>query len=118
MDSEPSSRMSEDGYSEYSRPKSKRKKTSKVWHELVEGRNEKGETIATCIHCKIALVADPNRGTSHLKRHLIESCPLRPVGLPLGEGGTSNREEEEFVFNMNDLRKEILLYIVEGAHPF
>ncbi|KAL2922908.1 Zinc finger BED domain-containing protein RICESLEEPER 2 [Bienertia sinuspersici] len=118
MDSEPSSRMSEDGYSEYSRPKSKRKKTSKVWHELVEGRNEKGETIATCIHCKLALVAGPNRGTSHLKRHLIESCPLRPVGLPLGEGGTSSREEEEFVFNMTDLRKEILLYIVEGAHPF
>ncbi|KAL2933796.1 Zinc finger BED domain-containing protein RICESLEEPER 4 [Bienertia sinuspersici] len=93
-------------------------KTSKVWYELVAGKNEKCETIATCIHCKLALVASPNRGTSHLKRHLIESCPQRHVGLPLGDGGTSSREEEEFVFNTNDLGKEILLYIIEGAHPF
>ncbi|KMS98808.1 hypothetical protein BVRB_3g068830 [Beta vulgaris subsp. vulgaris] len=117
MDSEPLSRPTEDGYSEYSGPAPKRKKTSKVWLELVEGMNEKGERIATCIHCKLGLAAGPNSGTSHLKRHLLESCSLRPLGLALGEGGTS-REEGEFVFDMNELRKEILLYIVEGAHPF
>ena len=63
------------------------------------------------------LVAGTKKGTSHLKRHLLDSCPKRPHG-PLGEMGFDNEDADEFVFDMNDLKKEILLFVVEGGHPF
>lgn len=42
--------------------------------------------------------------------HLLDMCRKRPSGLPLGKGGNNDDDEEgEFVFNMIELRKEILL---------
>uniref|UniRef100_A0A803M605 Uncharacterized protein n=1 Tax=Chenopodium quinoa TaxID=63459 RepID=A0A803M605_CHEQI len=52
-------------------------------------------------------------GTSHLKRHL-ERCANRPLGLTFEE----DSDEENFVFDMNELRKEIFNFIVEGGHSF
>uniref|UniRef100_A0A803KYL0 Transposase n=1 Tax=Chenopodium quinoa TaxID=63459 RepID=A0A803KYL0_CHEQI len=47
------------------------------------------------------------------KRHL-ERCANRPLGLTFEE----DSDEENFVFDMNELRKEILNFIVEGGHSF
>jgi len=105
----------EDGYSEYAIQQRKRKKRSKVWRELEEGKNAQREKTATCKHCKVVMTANPNSGTSQLKRHL-DKCPHRPSGVEIGELGTDDCED--FVFNMNELRKEIVLYIIEGAHSF
>ena len=52
------------------------------------------------------MIANPNSGTSHLKRHL-DRCPQRPSGVEIGELGSD--VGEDFVFNMNELRKEIVL---------
>lgn len=90
-DATTSSMPVEDGYNEYVAPKRKRKKKSLVWRELLEGKNEKGEVIATCTHCGIDLVSGSTSGTFHLKRHLLERCPKRPNGVPLGEA--SNDDE-------------------------
>uniref|UniRef100_A0A803N0A9 BED-type domain-containing protein n=1 Tax=Chenopodium quinoa TaxID=63459 RepID=A0A803N0A9_CHEQI len=90
-----------------------RKKRSKVWRELIEGKNVQGERIATCVHCNSILSAHRDSGTSHLKRHL-ERCANRPLGLTFEE----DSDEENFVFDMNELRKEILNFIVEGGHSF
>ncbi|KMT19294.1 hypothetical protein BVRB_1g013000 [Beta vulgaris subsp. vulgaris] len=116
-DATTSSMPVEDGYNEYVAPKRKRKKKSLVWRELLEGKNEKGEVIATCTHCGIDLVSGSTSGTSHLKRHLLERCPKRPNGVPLGEASNDD-EGREFIFDMKELRKEILLYVVEGSRPF
>jgi len=56
-----------------------------------------------------------NSGRSHLKRHL-DKCPQRPNGVEIGELGID--DGEDFVFNTNEFRKEIMLYIVEEAHEF
>uniref|UniRef100_A0A803L2T0 BED-type domain-containing protein n=1 Tax=Chenopodium quinoa TaxID=63459 RepID=A0A803L2T0_CHEQI len=102
-----------DGYNEYITPQRKRKKRSKVWRELIEGKNVQGEKIATCVHCNSILSAHRDSSTSHLKRHL-ERCANRPLGLTFEE----DSDEENFVFDMNELRKEILNFIVEGGHSF
>ncbi|XP_057517986.1 zinc finger BED domain-containing protein RICESLEEPER 3-like [Amaranthus tricolor] len=81
FEEEPIEVAREDRYTEYTRSLCKKKKTSKVWSEFKQIRNEHGE------------------GTSHLKRHLLDSCPKRPHG-PLGGW------------------KEILLFVVDGDHPF
>ena len=62
-------------------------------------------------------MAGTKKGTSHLKHHLLDSFPKRPHG-PLGEMGFDNEDADEFFFDMNDWKKEILLFVVEGGHPF
>ena len=52
----------EDGYSEYATHQRKRKKRSKVWKELEQGKNAQGEKTATCKHCKVVMTANPNSG--------------------------------------------------------
>jgi len=104
----------EDGYSEYATHQHKRKKRSKVLGELEQGENAQGEKTATCKHCKVVMIANPNSGTSHLKGHL-DRCPQRPSGIEIGELGSD--VSEDLVFNMNELRKEIVLYIVEARSP-
>uniref|UniRef100_A0A803LA33 HAT C-terminal dimerisation domain-containing protein n=1 Tax=Chenopodium quinoa TaxID=63459 RepID=A0A803LA33_CHEQI len=44
----------------------------------------------------------------------LERCANRPLGLTFEE----DSDEENFVFDMNELRKEILNFIVEGGHSF
>ncbi|XP_021722035.1 zinc finger BED domain-containing protein RICESLEEPER 4-like [Chenopodium quinoa] len=95
--------------------KRKRSRKSKVWQEMTEGTNAKGERIAICKHCKVELIAHNNSGTSRLIRHLLDVCKKRTKGLPLGE---AVEDEEKFVFDMSELIKEILLYVVEGSHSF
>uniref|UniRef100_A0A803LP37 BED-type domain-containing protein n=1 Tax=Chenopodium quinoa TaxID=63459 RepID=A0A803LP37_CHEQI len=90
--------------------KRKRSRKSKFWREMTEGKNSKGERIAICKYCKMELIAHNNSGTSHLIRHLLDVCKKRTSGLPLGE---AIEDDEEFVFDMSELRKEILLYVVE-----
>jgi len=102
----------EDGYSEYGATQAsqrKMRKKSKVWKELLQGMNAQGEKIATCKHCKVTLVAKPGSGTSHFKRHL-DRCLARPSGYQCGDGDSD--DGREFVFNMNKLRKEIVLNII------
>ncbi|XP_021718805.1 uncharacterized protein LOC110686492 [Chenopodium quinoa] len=103
----------DDGYNEYITLQRKRKKRSKVWRELIEGKNVQGERIAKCVHCNSILSAHRDSGTSHLKRHL-ERCANRPLGLTFEE----DSDEENFVFDMNELRKVILNFIVKGDHSF
>ena len=95
-----SSVQPEDGYSEYAIQQRKRKKRFKVWSELKEGKNAQGEKIATCKHCKVVMIANPNGGTSRSKRDL-DKCPQQPSGFEVGELGTDDCED--FVFNMNKL---------------
>ena len=83
FEEEPIEVAREDRYTEYTRSLCKKKKTSKVWSEFKQIRNEHGEVKARCHHCKFLLVAGTKKGTSHLKRHLLDSCPKRPHG-PLG----------------------------------
>ena len=83
--------------------------------ELKEGKNAQGEKIETCKHYKVFMTANPNSCTSHLKRH-VDKCPHRPSLVVIGELGTDDCED--FVFNMNELRKEIVLYIIKGAYSF
>ena len=90
----------DDGYSEYVTPQRKRQKRSKVWKELVEGKNAEGERIATFTHCRAVLIAHRGAGTSHLRRHL-ERCVDRPICFR-NEGDN----EGDFVFDMNVLRNE------------
>ena len=96
----------EDKYSEYATQQWKRKKSSKGWREFEEGKNAQGEKIATCKPCKVVMIANPNGGTSRSKRDL-DKCPQQPSGFEVGELGTDDCED--FVFNMNELRKEIML---------
>ncbi|KNA20152.1 hypothetical protein SOVF_055050 [Spinacia oleracea] len=102
----------DDGFTEYVIPERKRKKRSKVWKELVEGKNNQGERIAKCMHCGSLLSANRDYGTSHLKRHL-DRCVERPNELR-----NDDDSDEEYVFDMNELRKDILSFIVDGAHSF
>ncbi|XP_021753660.1 zinc finger BED domain-containing protein RICESLEEPER 4-like [Chenopodium quinoa] len=103
----------DDGYNEYITPQRKRKKRSKIWRELIEGKNVQGERTVTCVHCNSILSIHRDSGTSHLKRHL-ESCANRPLGLTFEE----DSDEENIFFDMNELRKEILNFNVEGGHSF
>ncbi|XP_048493043.1 zinc finger BED domain-containing protein RICESLEEPER 2-like [Beta vulgaris subsp. vulgaris] len=104
----------DDGYTEYGVPqRRKRKKRSKVWKELIEGKNAQGERIATCNHCNLELSAQRDYGTSHLKRHL-ERCLLRSLELR----NEDDSDEDNYVFNMGELRADIINFIVEGAHSF
>ena len=74
--------------------------------------------VANCRHCKINLVCGSSKGTSHLKRHLLQYSPKRPTG-PIGEVLINdNNEIRELVFDMKERRVEILSCIVEGAHLF
>ena len=61
------------------------------------------------------MVANPGSGTSHLKRHL-DIYPAWPSGYQCGDEDSD--DGRGFVFNTNELCKEIVLYIVEGAHSF
>ena len=108
----------QDGYNEYA-PRNKRKKNlSKVWLEYNEEVNDNGVGVANCRHCKINLVCGSSKGTSHLKRHLLQYSPKRPNG-PIGEVLINdNNDIREFVFDMKERRVEILNCIVEGAHLF
>uniref|UniRef100_A0A7C8YD19 BED-type domain-containing protein n=1 Tax=Opuntia streptacantha TaxID=393608 RepID=A0A7C8YD19_OPUST len=80
-----------------------KERRSKVWRDLEQGKNAQGEKTATCKHCKVVMTANPNSGTSHLKRHL-DRCPQRLSGVEIGELGID--VGEDFVFNMNELRKD------------
>ena len=64
-------------------------------------------------NCKVVITANPNNVTSHLKHHL-DGCSQRPTGVGIGE--MRSDDGDDFVFNMNKLRNEIMLYIIEGAH--
>jgi len=61
------------------------------------------------------MIVNPNNGTSNSKRNL-DRCPQRPSGVEIGKLGSD--DNKNFVFNINELWKEIMLYIVEGAHSF
>jgi len=105
----------EDGYSEYATHQHKRKKMFKVWRELEKGKNSQDEKITTCKYCKLVMTANPDIGTSPLKHH-VDRYPQRPSRVKIVELGSD--DGEDFVFNMNELRKEIVIYTVEGAHSF
>jgi len=53
---------------------------SNLWRELEQGKNERGVKIVTFKHCQVAVTANPNSGTSHLKCHL-DRCLQIPSGL-------------------------------------
>ena len=103
----------EDKYSKYATHQRKRKNRSTVWRELEQGKNAQDEKVATCKNSKAVITSNPNSGTSHLTHHL-HKCPQRPTGVEVAE--LAGDDGEDFVLNMNELRKEIMLYIVEGAH--
>ncbi|KAL2931834.1 Zinc finger BED domain-containing protein DAYSLEEPER [Bienertia sinuspersici] len=89
---------------EYITPRRKRKKRSKMWKELEEGINVQGERIAKCKHCSVVLSVHRDRGTSHLQRRL-DRCVERPLG-PMHE---DDSDGDNFVFDMNELRKKLLV---------
>lgn len=57
--------------------------------------------------------AQRDYGTSHLKRHL-ERCLLRPLEFR----NEDDSDGDNYVFNMAELRADIINFIVEGAHSF
>ncbi|KAH7848586.1 hypothetical protein Vadar_004806 [Vaccinium darrowii] len=65
----------------------KRKLRSKVWNDFtrIEGRVPSEDT-AVCKHCKKLFVADSAKGISHLKKHALNTCPVKNASRSVSKG--------------------------------
>ena len=103
-------------------PSQKRKRTSVVWNSFEEGKDAKGEKIATCQHCHNSLKASSKNETKHLHEHLARcvkrnNTDLRQQLLKAGKTSDGKVQFGNFTFDQDVSRNELANAIILHEYP-
>ncbi|KAK3033923.1 hypothetical protein RJ639_034723 [Escallonia herrerae] len=95
---------------------------SSVWAHFERKKNG-GNVIATCIHCRKTLGANPKNGTTHLRMHLDRCKRLRQLDVRqkhlTGIMGKANAKPElgNYTFDQDFARRELGTMIILHEYP-
>ncbi|KAF7832006.1 zinc finger BED domain-containing protein RICESLEEPER 2-like [Senna tora] len=112
-------------------PASGKKKHSVAWDHFIKLVDDQApdEHIAECKHCEKRYRCDPKvHGTCNLIAHLSK-CPEYPYALkdskqqvlgfePKKDGGGNNMIKAPQVYDVEECRKAIAIFVIADEHPF
>ncbi|KAK9940598.1 hypothetical protein M0R45_017251 [Rubus argutus] len=102
----------------------KRKLTSKVWTEFDKMKGRDGSESAKCKHCRKVFVSGADKGTSHLRNHLLR-CNRRNkrtvdqmMVVAAKNASDLNSRIENFKFDQERSRMDFAKMIIKHNYPF